>query len=488
MTLITRQGKGSKLTIQEMDGNLEYLESLGNDSISEYKLARSPKPSYTTQSIPRPDLVGDAFETGFWDVSNFPFIRLENGELASVYYCQSVLLNGIFIYEAYTLEEGISGYWVAFEQDPNNPKLLNKVAETRMTEQFWDYWYDYTAKDSGDNVVKFVACTRGVNSSTQLFSAITKLTYLNGELTTEDIFFDFDGETAESLYLSLSGEDEVGDSWTSLSPEYILDDDYYGMAIGSQAGWSYYRNTGKKDGIEWNSVGFNVLTGEVRWLTPVSDFINTVTNFDFDSFEEISDFNFVDWVNHPNGITYATVDNNEFNNGNNVNGVTCIWSPYYQNPNEVIYLTSRDYETGEFIVTRGSLSPNAGTWYWDNENFYYWQNGQTYGAYFIVDKYNTNTKEYTTWNIPVFESGTSGWWSWANNNGLMLNYPPDDFQIFGQLRYYYFSNADDYLTLQSNNWYPTNMFSNKSFTTYSILNRNILRVGVQIDEYNGVEF
>lgn len=29
MTLITRQGKGSKLTIQEMDGNLEYLESLG---------------------------------------------------------------------------------------------------------------------------------------------------------------------------------------------------------------------------------------------------------------------------------------------------------------------------------------------------------------------------------------------------------------------------------------------------------------------------
>ena len=28
MSLITRQGKGSKLTIQEMDGNLEYLEGL----------------------------------------------------------------------------------------------------------------------------------------------------------------------------------------------------------------------------------------------------------------------------------------------------------------------------------------------------------------------------------------------------------------------------------------------------------------------------
>jgi hypothetical protein len=28
MTLVTRQGKGSKLTVQEMDGNLEYLQGL----------------------------------------------------------------------------------------------------------------------------------------------------------------------------------------------------------------------------------------------------------------------------------------------------------------------------------------------------------------------------------------------------------------------------------------------------------------------------
>ena len=33
MTLITRQGKGSKLTIQEMDGNLLYLESLGVNAL-----------------------------------------------------------------------------------------------------------------------------------------------------------------------------------------------------------------------------------------------------------------------------------------------------------------------------------------------------------------------------------------------------------------------------------------------------------------------
>lgn len=33
MALITRQGKGSKLTIQEMDGNLEYLQSLSATTV-----------------------------------------------------------------------------------------------------------------------------------------------------------------------------------------------------------------------------------------------------------------------------------------------------------------------------------------------------------------------------------------------------------------------------------------------------------------------
>lgn len=32
MSLITRQGKGSKLTIEEMDNNLLYLESLSGTS------------------------------------------------------------------------------------------------------------------------------------------------------------------------------------------------------------------------------------------------------------------------------------------------------------------------------------------------------------------------------------------------------------------------------------------------------------------------
>ena len=37
MSLITRQGKGSKLTIQEMDGNLEFLNEQSQNGGALYK-------------------------------------------------------------------------------------------------------------------------------------------------------------------------------------------------------------------------------------------------------------------------------------------------------------------------------------------------------------------------------------------------------------------------------------------------------------------
>jgi hypothetical protein len=54
MTLITRQAKGSKLTIQEMDGNLEYLQSLSATTV------------LTTYPETTPSLAG----TRFWYKGN----------------------------------------------------------------------------------------------------------------------------------------------------------------------------------------------------------------------------------------------------------------------------------------------------------------------------------------------------------------------------------------------------------------------------------
>lgn len=47
--LVTRQGKGSKLTIQEMDGNLTYLENLSKSQIVENRVVVS-----STDDLPSP--------------------------------------------------------------------------------------------------------------------------------------------------------------------------------------------------------------------------------------------------------------------------------------------------------------------------------------------------------------------------------------------------------------------------------------------------
>lgn len=506
MTLLTRQfgpnPKGSKLSIQEMDNNLLYLET------QEYKQSLLPSKSLSPQSIARPDLVGRIFDLEK-SPSGTPFIELNNGNVASVSYCQSVLPNGILIYEGYDeeTEEEISGYWVAFKQDETNPKLLVKVAELQMTQQFLDNGYNYTAKDSGDNVVKFVMEPNIEQLNMKSF--ITTLTYNNGVLTATDSSFIF-GDALD-LYNSLAGTDFGKDYWSTSNPEYILDDDYYGMAMGTEAGWMYYRYIGGFElmpwdpplvpepatTMAWNCVGMNILTGETRFVRPFADVVSiypSITNFNFDYV--FLNILIQDWFNHPNGIAFIFADGQAINNGNNVDGVACVWSPFFDNPNEVIYINSRNIQTGEFLAT-GNM-PKSGSdvgWYWDNENIYVWQRGVDigYGGLqgIFATRFNTNTKEVKSWTVPNFmESDDDSVWSFANNNGLMLNRGlewPNEYDEFGRMTYLYFSNNNNFLSLQSNNWvYPTNMFGNKVYGTWSPLSFNVFNLTILIDEYAGV--
>jgi hypothetical protein len=263
------------------------------------------------------------------------------------------------------------------------------------------------------------------------------------------------------------------------------------MALGTQAGWYYYRNTTLSLGDEWNSVGFNVLTGEIRWVTPVVDIVANVTNFNFTG---VDTNKFIQgWFNHPNGITFQFSDAQLINNGNNVNGVTCIWSPFYQNPNEVLYLSQRDSQFGQFINTGGLFFNPLGyigaSWYWDNINIYQWLPPYPNGEAFLMTRYNTNTKEQTSWIVPNLSNESWGYLnSYANNNGLLGYNIQSSLNIFGQFTYLHFTSADQYLSLQSNNYYPTNMFGSKTYSTYSGLLRNVYNLGVEIDEYKNVQF
>lgn len=500
---------GESLVLQITGDNLWLAtESIGGGAgATEYKQATLPTLSVNTSSIPKPELVGDFFDNpGIYIYAGQPAIKLNNGNVALVYYCQTVLKDGTYIYEVYdtVTANPINGYWVAFRQDALNPNLLNKVAELQMTTQFWNNWYDYTVKNGADNEVQLVVITTANSDGTTLEGWITTLSYANGVLTAVDSNPNF-GETVLSLYNSLTGFGLAPGTamWNYWTPEYNLDDDYYGMALGSDFGWVYYQNgNGLTPTETLTYVGFNIFTNETRVLDTLSELVN-LTNYDYNSYPTIEkNIKSGNWV-HPNGFLFVLCDNNSLNNGNNNNGVTALWSPYWTDNTRVIYLNDRVLSSsspsapGTYIYTGGNWFGGSNyNWYWDKENIYtfqgslmnvYWSGGQN----MIVTRFNMNTKEVVSYNLPNldgdFQSMLS-FSSWANDNSMMfyVNLGLSN-QIFGLYNYYVLSN-NGVLRLQSNNNYPTNMLGNKSYSTRTGMLLNPYCVGVQFDEYKDVQF
>ncbi len=501
---------GESLVLQITGDNLWLAtESIGGGAgATEYKQALLPTLSVNTSSIPKPELVGDFFDAGIqFPYSGQAFIKLNNGNLADVAYCQSVLKDGTYIYEAYDLQTAnpINGYWVAFRQDALNPNLLNKVAELQMTSQFWNNWYDYTVKNGADNEVQFVLINSASSDNIPIEGFITTLTYANGTLTAVDSNPNF-GETVLSLYNNLTGFGvaPATANWNYLGPEYNLDDGYYGMALGSDFGWVYYQNTNAiLPSEQFTYVGFNIFTNQTRVLDTLTE-LTTLTNYDYNSYGPAIEKNIQkgNWV-HPNGFLFVLADGNPVDNGNNNNGVTALWSPYWTDNTRVIYLNDRQLSSnapvspGQYLYTGGSYygGPQY-SWYWDKENIYtfqgslmnvYWKGGQN----LIVTRFNMNTKEVVSYNLPNLDVDYStmlGFSIWPNDNSMMFYAEGGVLtNIFGQFNYYVLSN-NGVLRLQSNNSYPTNMLGNKSYSTLTGMLYNPYCVGLQYDEYKDVQF
>jgi hypothetical protein len=96
MALITRQGKGSKLTIQEMDENLEYLESLPT--------------SGSTQ----------------WESDGEEKIRPKDGKLVDAQYIDNLSLSGLTIHPDSPIKP--SSLYFATINDYNSLTSIQKQA------------------------------------------------------------------------------------------------------------------------------------------------------------------------------------------------------------------------------------------------------------------------------------------------------------------------------------------------------------------------
>jgi len=492
---------GSQLTINQNSGALWLAVSdnntwvvTGSVGLNEYKFATLPT-SVVSQAVDTSQLWGEYIENaGFTAPANYVF-RLNNGNLAVAFYPETILSDGTLIYEAYDQidQSGIYGYWVAFKPSAIDQTTLIKVAELQMTSQFWDYFYDYTYQtESVPNQVKFLLPNYPVGDGYILQTWTTTLTLNNGVLSAVDTIVG-PGVSVLTLYNDLTGESVLTGSWNYSNPYYAMNDDFYRMMDGPNAGWIWYAESNIGDFVY--QVGYNTLTGQTKLVQPIIG-LSSTTNFNPAGAIDETFFNGA-WQSHPKGVLYLVSNQQSFDSGQNFNDVGAFWSPEWVNNTRVTFLPIRDTFTGEYInsgtfLFSNTLSPSY-TFEFDRENFYSVLStyaSATYGAQqFRMTKIKLDTKDsLITESVLPAELDTSVALPsvWPTEKGLIMFWVTGaSLETFSSFVYYYWNYLNNKpLVLQSNNAYPTNALDNKIYSTSSQLNKNTVKLGIQYDIYN----
>lgn len=470
-----------------------------------YKFDKLPK-SYVAQAPANSDILGDYVDAGFpIPINPPPFIRLENGNIANIDYNYAHTKDGIFIFDAYELNstDPIDGWWIAYKVNDDDPTLLDKVAELRMTFKYWDNGAQYSYNKVGENnTAYFVNFSTFFVDNTSLFSDVTKLTVNKSgntyTLSATETSFNYDGATVLSLYNDFAPipvAPGVAD-WSYRSPYYSLQNDYYGLMNGVDEGWVFYGNSNTPTTLFTYQMGFNLLTGETAFVEPISSLAAT-TNFNPAGVVDATYFNDRTWESHPAGVLYYVYNSQGLDNGNNTNSVTALFSPRWTNNKLVTFLNSRDAGGVNFLNTAGGIfnpiAPSNNRSGFDSENFYQTYRSSAFGFAFVQVfhrfKLDSVVKEQEIQILPL-QSDSGDYSSWDNNDAFI--YSPENLPFIGNTycRYsymYWQSSSPKAYQLQSNNSYPYTIIGNKFYSNYGGLTRNSLQLGIEYDVYNVVQ-
>ncbi len=334
------------------------------------------------------------------------------------------LEDGTQIWEAYDRNNWdndlIDGYWVAIK--PNYETGETTVLSTlKMSENFWDIWYDYTVKVEGEpNSVILTALTNGYGTNQTVGSGVFKLTLTNGVLSLQETIYDLD-KTFLELYLELTGLNPELDYALNISaPWYNSDNDWYGMMFGPEMGWNWVYETNTQ-----YYVGYNMLTGETQ-LIDVSESILDIKNINYDTGIGLGSVlkSIITAISHSKYGVLLRMKSDSFDG----NSPTAFWSPNYTNVEYATILDMVD-NSGYLINIGGNLVDL--TAYTINNNYYIqvFALFESYGsAYFTRIKLDegNNTAEYS--NVPAYfsvndyYSGSFSNW-WERENSLITSIP-----------------------------------------------------------------
>lgn len=310
---------------------------------NQYKMRQLPNSSDTYEWDTPEQVMGEVIDNAL--LFNPPYLRLTNGNIAAFGNCITQLKNGAYVFFAQDLEtlDPNPFVWVVMEKSSLNPTKLEFKADLQFTPSFFNNFYTYTVKEvTSPDVVTFVTSTVPFNDASTLESYITTLTYSNGTLTATDYFYDFNGETALSLFNNLTGLSALTITPSYTEPIFSGDDDFAAMMLGgNKVGWTLYWDTSGSNYPVGSSVftwvvGYNILTGEVKAFQPVLS-LASVTNFNPVDIEQA----IVNVYSHPKGALFVLDDQQAVTNGISLEGVTSIWSSEWINNKKVVYLNNR---------------------------------------------------------------------------------------------------------------------------------------------------
>jgi hypothetical protein len=522
MKLTTRQEKGSKLTVQEMDGNLLYLQGISQQgdylqNPNEVNLTKIPNNyigwkrkndqnfwqsveiSSTTEeaavtsigpgdfSLSEPGIfinVGDTItisgasiegNNGVWEVTGA--LRNEEGSAINVTVKQTVdrklttelvpepsnitctyqkrtivelswvhaqLEDGTQIWEAYDYNNWdndlIDGYWVAIK--PNYETGETTVLSTlKMSENFWDIWYDYTVKVEGEpNSVILTSLINGYGSNQNVGSGVFKLTLTNGVLSLQETIYDLD-KTFLDLYIELTeGNPEAEYTLYFATPWYNSDNDWYGMMFGPEMGWYWVYETNTQ-----YYVGYNMLTGETQ-LIDISESILDVKNINYQTEIGLGSAlkSIITAISHSKYGVLLQMKSDSFVG----NSPTALWSPNYTNVEYATILDMVSYQFGELINTDGNISGG-----YSINNDYFIQviaklsGFSTPSIYFTrikLDEVN-NTSEYSDFPVyfdtNVYSLGELYWWE--RENSVVIGVPLNNFYYVRNDNFFIWRNDEE---------------------------------------------